>query len=122
MAVGWGNLYLPCGLCRDAERRSSDGDLSKMTEFEIRKQIEAIRVSSDSPVHKARELLRLRRVLSTRLIELEKTRLQVSQTSDRSTKAMLNRMAAAAEGLEDDVLESAREALREPLNRQFARG
>ncbi len=82
-----------------------------MTEFEIRRQIEAIRLSPSSPVTKARELLRLRRLLSIQLTELEQARMQVAQTSDRRTKAMLNRMAATAESLEDDVLESAREVL-----------
>ena len=82
-----------------------------MTEFEIRRQIEAIRHSEASPVGKARELLRLRRKLATQLSELEKARTQVGRTSDRTSKAMLNRMAATAEILEDDVLESAREML-----------
>jgi hypothetical protein len=82
-----------------------------MTEFEIRRQIEAIRVSLDSPVNKARELVRLRRKLAIQLTELEQARTQVSRTSDQNSKAMLNRMAATAESLEDDVLESAREIL-----------
>jgi hypothetical protein len=83
----------------------------KMTEFEIRRQIEAIRHSEASPVGKARELLRLRRKLATQLSELEKAREQVERTPDRNSKASLNRMAATAEILEDDVLESAREIL-----------
>lgn len=82
-----------------------------MTEFEIRRQIEAIRHSEASPVGKARELLRLRRKLATQLSELERTRRQVEQTADQKSRAMLNRMAATAEILEDDVLESAREIL-----------
>jgi len=82
-----------------------------MTEFEIRRQIEAIRLSPASPVSKARELLRLRRALSIQHLELDRARFQVSKTTDRSTNAMLNRMAATAVILEDDVLESARQAL-----------
>jgi hypothetical protein len=82
-----------------------------MTEFEIRRSIEAIRISPASPVSKARELLKLRRKLAVQHLELERARSQVSRTADRNSKAMLNRMAATAESLEDDMLESAREIL-----------
>jgi hypothetical protein len=82
-----------------------------MTEFEIRRKMEAIRLSEATPIAKARELLRLRRMLSQQICELEKAKAQVARTGDRSTRAMLTRMATNAEFLEDDVRETARNTL-----------
>jgi len=82
-----------------------------MTEFEIRSQMESIRVSEVSPLRKARTLAKLHRNLLKELTGLRMAFSQVEKTKDLRSQAVLKRITATTLELSEDVEHSARRYL-----------
>jgi hypothetical protein len=82
-----------------------------LTEFEVRRRIDAIRASRMSPIRKAKMLLRLNKSLNRQVKSLLQARAQISQTSDLNAAAGLTRMTTTTQQLLTDVQEAAYEAI-----------
>lgn len=82
-----------------------------LTEFEVRRRIELIRVSRLAPLRKARLLLQIGKSLHRQEASLHRAKEQTALTADQKAAAGLNRMALNAKRMHEDVRDAAFEAL-----------
>ncbi len=82
-----------------------------LTEFEVRRRIDAIRSSRMSALRKARMLLRIGRSLNKQVKTLNEAKTLISQTADRNAAAGLSRMKCNSQQLRSEVRDAAYEAL-----------
>jgi len=78
-----------------------------LTEFEVRRTLESIQMSDAPPTDKARRLLRLDRSLRTQAQALVDAHARTQRSTNRSASLQLERMAASARMMRDEVRESA---------------
>jgi hypothetical protein len=83
-----------------------------LTEFEVRRELELIQNSDAPPSAKARRMLRLGKSLRTQAQELVAAQAQAERSSNINAKRQLERMAASARTLREEVRSAALAVLR----------
>jgi len=82
-----------------------------LTEFEVRRRVDAIHASRMTPLRKAKMLLRLSKCLDRQVSSLLNASAQISQTPDRNAAAGLTRMTTTTQQLLADVRDAAYDAI-----------
>jgi hypothetical protein len=82
-----------------------------LTEFEVRRRMETIRLSQAAPIRKAKMLLRLGKSLDHQTQTLTQAKAQIVRTADKRASASLTRITTRMQVLHEDVRDAALEVL-----------
>jgi hypothetical protein len=91
-----------------------------LTEYEVRRQLELIQTSDAPPGAKARNLLRLGKSLRTQAQELVEAQARASRSQNVNANRQLERMAAKARMLREEVRGAALAILRARQRYRFS--